>query len=134
MPAGFFYIPLNVGKVVATHDLSSDLDTAERNEAEEIMLASAYKGRFLDDKGILSVQNTDASGIYMPPPEGRAKGHYYISSEKFEDLYEKMTESILSIGAQMYEGNAFAEPKKSTTGQEACAFCEWRAFCRRRNK
>ena len=134
VPAGFFYIPLNVGKVVATHDLSSDLDTAERNEAEEIMLASAYKGRFLDDKGILSVQNTDASGIYMPPPEGRAKGHYYISSEKFEDLYEKMTESILSIGAQMYEGNAFAEPKKSTTGQEACAFCEWRAFCRRRNK
>ncbi len=134
VPAGFFYIPLNLGKVVASHDLTGELDRAEKNEAGEIMLASAYKGRFLNDDTIISAQNTDESGIYMPPPSTRAKNHYYISSEKFEELYEKMVASICEIGNEMYAGNAFAEPKKSTTGQEACAFCEWRAFCRRRNK
>lgn len=134
VPAGFFYIPLNVGKVISTHDLTCDLDTAEKNEAEEIMLASAYKGRFLDDENLINLQNTHPSGIYMPPPNGRSKGHYYISSEKFEELYNKMVDSITSIGDEMYAGSAHAEPKKSTTGQEACAFCEWRAFCRRRNK
>lgn len=134
VPAGFFYIPLNVGKVVSTHDLTSNLDSAEKNEAEEIMLASAYKGRFLDDESLISAQNTHESGIYMPQPSGRAKNHYYISSEKFEELYQKMVDSICAIGNAMYEGSAYAEPKKSSTGQDACAFCEWRAFCRRRNK
>ena len=134
VPAGFFYVPLNVGKVVASHDLTSNLDDAEKNEADEIMLASAYKGRFLDDEHLISAQNTDESGIYLPQASGRAKNHYYISSEKFEELYEKMVASISAIGNEMYAGDAKAQPKKSTTGQEACAFCEWRAFCRRRNK
>lgn len=134
VPAGFFYVPLNVGKVVATHDLTSSLEDAEKNESEEIMQASAYKGRFLDDEILISAQNTDGSGIYLPPPSGRAKGHYYISGEKFEELYQKMVDSICAIGNEMYRGSAYAEPKKSTTGQDACVFCEWRAFCRRRNK
>ena len=133
VPAGFFYIPLNVGKVTSKNDLSSNLDQSQRNESEEIISASAFKGRFLDDDALISAQDPSPCGIYLPSTTSKSKSTYYISLEKFEELYEKMVESIISIGDNIYSGKAYASPKQ-VSGEDACAYCDQRAFCRRRNK
>ena len=44
-----------------------------------------------------------------------------------------MVNSVVAIGNEMYGGSAKAEPR-SIAGKDACAFCEWRPFCRRRTK
>ena len=57
-----------------------------------------------------------------------------IEYEIGEELYEKMVNSVVAIGNEMYGGSASAEPKTVAGGKNACEFCEWRAFCRRRAK
>ena len=133
VPAGFFYIPLNVGKVTSKNDISSDALVTSQNESEEIISASAFKGRFLDDEELISAQDPNPSGIYLPATASKSKSTYYINLEKFEELYQKMVDSIVSIGNEIYSGKAHATPK-STAGEDACVFCDQRAFCRRRLK
>ena len=133
VPAGFFYIPLNVGKVTSKNDISCDLDSMQKNESNEIIAASAFKGRFLDDNALIDAQDPNPCGIYLPPLSSKSKSTYYISLDKFEELYEKMVASIISIGNEIYTGKAYASPKK-VCGEEACIYCNQRAFCRRRNK
>lgn len=133
VPAGFFYIPLNVGKITTKAELSSDLDTAEALERGEVERACAFNGRFLDDEEIVKAQGGSHGGLYLPDYDSKSKWRYYISLDKFEELYQKMVNSVVAIGNEMYAGNASAEPR-SIAGKDACAFCEWRPFCRRRIK
>ena len=133
VPAGFFYIPLNVGKITTKAELSGDLDTAEALERGEVERACAFNGRFLDDEEIVKAQGGSHGGLYLPEYDSKSKWRYYISLDKFEELYQKMVNSVVAIGNEMYGGNAKAEPK-SIAGKDACAFCEWRPFCRRRTR
>ena len=133
VPAGFFYIPLNVGKVTSKNDISSDALLTSKNETEEIISASAFKGRFLDDEELILAQDPNPSGIYLPQTASKSRSTYYINLEKFEELYQKMVDSIVSIGNEIYSGRVNATPK-NIAGEDACAFCDQRAFCRRRMK
>ncbi len=133
IPAGFFYVPLNVGKLTTKNDLNADPNTAEQNEISEVERACAFKGRFLDDDEIIRAQDKSPNGTLLPSNDPKVKWRYYISLDKFEELHQKMVNSVVAIGNEMYGGNATAEPRV-IAGKDACAFCEWRAFCRRRNK
>lgn len=133
VPAGFFYIPLNIGKLTSKKDLTDTLEDAMANERDEVETGSAFKGRFLDDEEIILAQDKSPNGTLLPSTDPKNKWRNYISLEKFEELYEKMVKSVVAIGNEIYSGNASAEPRQ-IGGKSACEYCEWRALCRRRDK
>ncbi len=130
VPAGFFYIPLNIGKLTVDADLNGS--AAERNKVESELLenASAFRGKFLDDVEIIEAQDKAPGGKYLPSNAPQSKRYYYISLDKFEELYQTMEESILNIGNEMYSGCAYADADITGSNND-CKYCELKAFCRR---
>ena len=112
------------------NDLSGDSDIRANTESELLENASAFRGKFLDDSELISLQDKNPGGKYLPSTDSKTKRHYYISLEKFEELYEAMENSILTIGNEMYSGKAFADAD-ITGSNNPCKYCEIRAFCRR---
>ena len=133
VPAGFFYIPLNIGKLTIDDELNEDPFARETAEIARLENASAFRGKFLDDDAIIALQDKSPGGNLLPSTSPKVKRHYYISLDKFEELYEKMQNSIIAIGNKMYSGNAFADAKVSPS-KNPCKYCELRAFCRRGDK
>ncbi|MBQ8545610.1 MAG: PD-(D/E)XK nuclease family protein [Clostridia bacterium] len=133
VPAGFFYIPLNIGKLTTSDDFSDDIVLSERTETSHLEKASAFRGKFLDDASIITLQDKCPGGKFLPSTDSKVKRHYYISLEKFEELYEKMHDSIVAIGNEMYSGNACADAE-TTGNKNPCKYCELQAFCRRGDK
>ena len=129
IPAGFFYVPLNIGKSTSEFDITNDASTTIENEKRTIEKASAFKGRFLNDETIISAQDSSIGNNLLPSSRSKS----YISLEGFDEIYKKMTESIIAISNELYSGNALAEPEQ-ISGKDACEYCEQRAFCRRRQK
>ncbi|MBE6663981.1 MAG: hypothetical protein E7602_05705 [Ruminococcaceae bacterium] len=129
IPAGFFYVPLNIGKSTSTFDITKDVRTTLENEKKTIEMASAFKGRFLNDEDIISAQDVSIGGSLLPTSRSKS----YISLEGFDEIYKKMTESIIAISNELYSGSALALPQE-ISGKDACEYCEQRAFCRRRQK
>ena len=128
-PFGFFYVPLNIGKSTSTFDITKDVRTTLENEKKNIEMASAFKGRFLNDEDIISAQDVSIGGSLLPTSRSKS----YISLEGFDEIYKKMTESIIAISNELYSGSALALPQE-ISGKDACEYCEQRAFCRRRQK
>lgn len=129
VPAGFFYVPLNIGKSTSEFDISNDRGVTIENEKKTIENASAFKGRFLKDDEIIAAQDKAVGNSLLPSLRTKS----YITLEGFDEIYNKMTDSIIAISNELYSGNANAEPEE-IDGKDACEYCEERAFCRRRLK
>ena len=129
VPAGFFYVPLNIGKSTSEFDISDDADLSRENEKKTIEKASAFKGRFLKDDNIIAAQDRALGNALLPSLRTRA----YITLDGFDEIYSKMEESIVAISNELYSGKASADPEE-ISGMDACEYCEQRAFCRRRLK
>lgn len=127
--AGFFYMPLNIGKLTLKDEISDD--TLIMNNVEENLLKSSskYSGKFLDDEEIKALQDK-APGTYLLPS---AKSKSYISEEDFDTLFEDMKKSIIDTSNDIISGKMETNPK-SFGGKLVCDTCEHRAICRRRNK
>ena len=130
VPAGFFYVPLNIGKSTSEFDISGDSIVSNENEKKTIEKASAFKGRFLKDDKIIEAQDLHIGNALLPSKKSYSS---YITLNGFDEIYKKMTDSIVAISEEMYKGAVDAEPE-ITNGKEACEYCEQQAFCRRRSK
>ena len=132
VPAGFFYVPLNVGKSTIDGDITEDADATEITEKVAIESASKYSGRFLDDEEIILAQDPAPGKNLLPSSSSTSRRYHYISLDGFEEIYQKMANKIIEISNEMYSGIATAEPQE-IAGQLACENCDFRAICRRRS-
>ncbi len=130
VPAGYFYIPLNIGKLALDEDLSGDVSDMELKEKQMLKTQSAFEGHFLKDDSLILAQDK-APGTYLLPSLGSSSK--YISLDKFEKICEKTIDKIINISTDIYSGRFDAEPK-NIGKKKACEDCSQRAFCRRRSK
>ena len=131
-PAGFFYMPLNIGKLTLDDEISDDTLIMGIKEEELLKKGSAYSGRFLDDDEIIMLQD-NAPGANLLPSIGRARKTHYLSEEAFYQLGDAMEKAIIDTSSEIYSGKMETNPKKFAT-DTACEFCDHRAICRRREK
>ena len=130
VPAGFFYIPLNIGKLSLDEDLSDDTYNMDLKEEQMLKLKSSFEGVFLKDESLILAQDKAPGTYLLPSLRSLSK---YIPLEKFEELCERTKEKIINVSNEIYSGSFDAEPK-SIGDKEACEYCSQRAFCRRRGK
>ncbi len=132
MPAGVFYMPLNLGKASIDSDFVFDPEKSE--ELEEMAINEKIKpsGRFLDDEEIICAQDKSEEKSFLPSRNGKGRTSSYLSSEGFDELYEGITSLIGDISAAIISGEASAVPLDEGNNKSACDYCENKPFCRRR--
>lgn len=133
VPAGFFFMPLNIGKLTIDDDLNDDLLDMQALERKKLESESIFSGRFLDDDELILAQDSAPGTKLLPSIGPKSRKSHYISLEEFESLFEKMKESITRLSNGIYSGKLEADPKE-IAGKEACDSCDLRAVCRRRSK
>lgn len=125
MPAGAYYLPLNIGKITEKKDLSSVSDDVEKADFLSLVKPS---GRVLDNSEIRLAQDSSVEKKFSPESKDS-----YISADAFEEMYEGMKRIISSIGTTMLSGDASVSDDYSDFSSP-CKYCEMKPFCRRRQK
>lgn len=130
-PAGVMYFPMRLGKGRSEAVLA--LGSAEAIELEGKAVRELVKrnGVFLDDEEILSAQDKEMAGEFLPSKSYNKK--YYLSREGFDELYNKLEATLKRIGSELFGGDATAKPLNEGDFSE-CKFCAHRAICRRRQR
>ncbi|MBQ7906586.1 MAG: PD-(D/E)XK nuclease family protein [Clostridia bacterium] len=132
VPAGAYYMPLNIDKLKADKETSIDDSSYE---AELLKSNALPSGRFLDDEAIVFLQDKNGDGTYLPRfvAEGRkAKSSSYISEKEFDEMYDALCEKVASVVTSMKNGDVAALPREDSIFKCTCDFCEFQPVCRRR--
>lgn len=133
LPAGMLYFPLDIDS--AKREVEAGFGSEEAISLEKGAVEGGIKrtGVFLDNIEILTAQDKDLKGEYIPAYPSKLKTEeVFVSSERFEELYKEMKETIEGIGKEMLSGNAKAIPLERKYKTSPCEYCANRAVCRRR--
>ncbi len=125
MPAGAYYLPLNIGKITEKKDLSSVSDDVEKADFLSLVKPS---GRVLDNSEIRLAQDSSVEKKFSPESKDS-----YISEDTFEEMRMEMKRIISSIGTTMLSGDASVSDDYNDFSSP-CKYCEMKPFCRRRQK
>ena len=124
LPAGAYYLPLNIGKLKVSKDLSSVSDDIEKKEFINHVLPS---GLILDNSIVRLAQDSSPERKFSPASESS-----YVDEATFEEMYNDMKNQVSSIGTTMMSGDA-----STRLGEELfspCDYCEMKPFCRKEQK
>ncbi|MBO5338208.1 MAG: PD-(D/E)XK nuclease family protein [Clostridia bacterium] len=132
VPAGFFFIPLNIGKLTIDDDINDNLLEMRTFEATTLEKESLFKGKFLDDEKIILAQDKSPGTKLLPSIAPKTKRYYYIPLDGFDRYRDLMTESITRLSNGIFSGKLETNPK-DTFGKSACESCNFNVLCRRRN-
>jgi ATP-dependent helicase/nuclease subunit B len=132
VPAGVLYFPMKIGR--ASSDTEADLTSSDISSLERDIVTEniSRNGMLLDDVEILTAQEKELNGRFIPKYTKRA-GATFVSYEKFEEHYKTLQAVIDEIGTAMLNGEADAIPLKMGMTLP-CEYCEHMAVCRRRLK
>ncbi len=133
LPAGMLYFPLDID--TAKRDVESGFGTDEALALEKRAVEDGIKrtGIFLDDIEILTAQDKELKGDYIPEYPSRSKTEeVFVSLKRFEELFEEMKSTIEGIGKEILSGNASAIPLERKNKTSPCEYCANKAVCRRR--
>lgn len=132
LPAGAYYLPLNIDKLKADKEASIGNDEFE---AELLKKNAVPSGRFLDIESVVLAQDKNGDGTYLPnyiQDKGKKKSSSYISLDDFHQMYETLYERVASIATSMKNGDVAALPREDSAFRSTCDYCEFQALCRRR--
>jgi ATP-dependent helicase/nuclease subunit B len=131
LPAGAVYLSANI-PVIEAEDYE-DRD-AIMNKAEKELERS---GVILGDEEILYAMSEELSPEFLlgakKNKEGILSGKALANDTDFEDIYNKLQNTIIKISNSLIDGCADASPMK-INGELPCRYCNMKPVCRKIKK
>ena len=128
IPAGMVYLSSNIPSI----------ELEDYKEPDEVLglarTALDRNGLLLADEDILLAMNDALSPAFLAGVKkdrrGTLAGKALTSAERFDELREEISETILSIATEMKSGAANADPLLHKRALP-CDYCEMKHICRR---
>lgn len=129
LPAGILYLNGTV-KAKLCHD-GEELKHREDHPFEDF----SVKGLLLEDEELLSAQDPDGKGEFLPvkrKKDGSFSGAAsLITAEKLGRLSQSVERLFAKLAESLKEGKIAAKPLYRSKDQNACLWCDYRAICKK---
>jgi len=129
LPAGILYLNGTV-KAKLCHD-REELKHREDRPFEDF----SVKGLLLQDEEILSAQDPDGNGEFLPvkkKKDGSFSGaSALITAEKLGRLSKSVEKIFAQMAESLKEGKIAAKPLYRSKEKNACLWCDYRAICKK---
>ncbi len=129
LPAGILYLNGTV-KAKLCHD-EEELKHREDHPFDDF----SVKGLLLDDEELLSAQDPDGKGEFLPvkrKKDGAFSGAgALITAEKLGRLSQSVERLFAKLAESLKEGKIAAKPLYRSKDRNACTFCDYRAVCKK---
>ena len=129
IPAGAVYLSANIPVIEA--------ESYEDEDGVCLMAEKKLKrsGIILGEEDILRAMNDQLSCDFLVSglrknKDGNICGNGTVSSESFEAIFNKMSDTILNISQELLGGNANADPLE-VGGNTPCRYCHMKPICRK---
>lgn len=126
VPAGVVYLSSAFPKI-KLDDFSATEDEITALASEEL----TRSGLILDDERVINATSRSHSAdllLGISEKDGKYKGKALISSEKFRELFEDVSDTLKQIGKSIYDGIADCSPLAS---EDPCRYCKVSPMCRK---
>ena len=128
VPAGVVYLSSAIPK-----EKLDDFSVSE----EDVLLSAEQKfsrsGIILDDENIINaISHSGSRELLMgiSQKDGKYTGKALVSSEKFDELYAQIKDTLTDIGERIYKGIADSKPIDNAS-YDPCKYCAVKPMCRR---
>lgn len=129
VPSGLLYL-IAKDSVVNANRSSTDYIACERKKENKM------SGMVLNDDVVLHGMEHEPSGEFIPikiDKNGEIGGNV-ITAEQMQKLKEQMDKVIANMGNNLHEGKIDDMPVTIGGGYDPCAYCDYKAVCRNKDK
>lgn len=131
LPAGVIYISTAI-PMIDTDDYGDMVETMQKAEDK-----LSRTGLLLNDADILAAMNSQLDSKFLAGiklnKNNCLEGKALADIEDFNDIFEKMSETVKKIASELRKGKADASPL-IYKAQSPCDYCKSKPVCRRINK